>query len=307
MYGRILTISVLAAHSAGVSTAAGRQLRDLVMPDAKVLAGLNMDRVKSTALGRYVLTQLAQRVVQIHEASTFFGFDPSRNVHELLFASSGTSLDAGGILVARGRFDGAAMRSKAEQNGGTTETYRGATILLDTKKTIGLALLSSTIAAAGDVASVKAVIDREAKLSSMTSALSAEVSRWSAAGDFWVISMVPPLGLMPGSAPANPGGPQNLLKNLQRAAAGIRFRNGAEVTTEAQADTSENASTLGNALKFLANMAQAQASKKGAPAAALPLPEVKTQGATLNISATLTDSQFRNLLPPKKQPAGKKL
>jgi hypothetical protein len=57
----------------------------------------------------------------------------------------------------------------------------------------------------------------------------------------------------------------------------------------------------------MANMAQAQAAKKGGPLAALPLPEVKTQGATLNISATLTDSQLRNLLPPKKQPAGKKI
>ena len=45
---------------------------------------------------------------------------------------------------------------------------------------------------AGDVASVKGVIDREAALSSMASALSAEVSRWSAAGRNFVGSYSEP-------------------------------------------------------------------------------------------------------------------
>src|SRR5262249_14752186 len=161
MYGRIVTLSILAAHSAGISSAAERQLRDLVMPDAKVLAGLNMDRLKATALGRYALTQIARRSTQVQQMTTYFGIDPSRSVKEMLFASNGTTVAEGGVLVARGKFNAAAIRSSAERHGAIAERYNGTTILTDPKLSLGLALLSSTIAAAGDLASVKAVVDRE--------------------------------------------------------------------------------------------------------------------------------------------------
>src|SRR5438105_14672638 len=108
MNARILTTAAMMSALCGVlpANAADPQLLSLVMPDAKVLAGVNVDQAKTTPFGVYVLGQIqAQAAQHLQQISTLTGFDPTRDLHEILIASNGVPGGKSGLVLARGNFD----------------------------------------------------------------------------------------------------------------------------------------------------------------------------------------------------------
>ncbi len=99
---------------------------------------------------------------ELNQLIALTGFDPTRDVHEVLAATTATmgSKSPNGLVLARGNFDVAKISAAATAKGATTETYNGATVIEDPKAMVGIAFLNSTLVAAGDIANVKAAIDR---------------------------------------------------------------------------------------------------------------------------------------------------
>src|ERR1019366_6617537 len=142
MNTRILLAATLVATSCGVlpAKAADPQLLGLVMPDAKVLAGINVDQAKATPFGVYVLGQIAPQDQGLQQLATMLGFDPRRDVSELVVASTAVSGSAG-LAVARGIFDPAKIAAAALLAGAKSEIYNGINILEDPKQAKGVAFL----------------------------------------------------------------------------------------------------------------------------------------------------------------------
>src|SRR6476620_4797836 len=160
MKAQILTATLFTAFS-GVLSAADSRLLNLVMPDAKVLAGVNVQQAKGTQFGQYVLNQLQTQDVHLQELVALTGFDPRRDVDELLVASDGVPQGKTGLALAAGNFDVAKITAAATMHGAVAEQYHGVTILQGPKKQeAGIAFLNATTVAAGDIASVKSAIDR---------------------------------------------------------------------------------------------------------------------------------------------------
>src|SRR6266571_4122023 len=90
---------------AGVAQAADPQLLKLVMPDAKVVSGVDVDRVKATAFGQFLLTQFPAGDSGFKEFVAATGFDPLSDIHEILMASPADPQAKSGLLLVRGRFD----------------------------------------------------------------------------------------------------------------------------------------------------------------------------------------------------------
>jgi hypothetical protein len=306
MNARILTTTALAIalSSALPARAADPQLLGLVMPDAKVLAGVNVEQAKGTPFGQYVLNQVNANQKDLQELIAATGFDPTRDVREVLVASSGDPKSHTGILLGRGNFDVSHILAAAALKGVAPETYGGVNILTDPKKNSGIAFLSPTLVAAGDLASVKAVIDRQKQPAAIPAALAVQVNQWSLSQDAWVIATVPPSLLKtPAGAPPIPGLTGNTaFQTIQQAAAGIKFGNNVVFTAQAQADTAQNAEALANVVKLLMNLAQMQQTQPSAQALALVKAlTVSTSGNLLNLSLSLPQDQFQQLLVSKPQ------
>src|SRR3954466_4729672 len=101
MKAQILTATLLTAFS-GVLSAADPQLLNLVMPDAKVLAGVNVEQAKGTQFGQFILNQLQTHDSDMQKLVTLTGFDPRRDVRELLVASDGAPQTKVGLALATG-------------------------------------------------------------------------------------------------------------------------------------------------------------------------------------------------------------
>lgn len=181
--------------------AADSQLLNLVMPDAKVIGGVNVTAAKISPMGQYVLTQItAQGGEDLNEFITETGFDPRQDVTEILVASAGNQQQ--GLVLARGTFDVAkisAMLSKdAKQQ---TQQYGGASLIVfavNDKPSHAVAFLGDSIAIAGDVSSVKAAIDRSTGANSINPALATRVQQLSTTQDAWTVTLSSLSSLMPG-------------------------------------------------------------------------------------------------------------
>ena len=309
MNARILTTATAASFAFAFTVvlpakAADPQLLNLVMPDAKVVAGVNVDQAKTTPFGQYVLSQVQTQDPELKKLEALTGFDPTRDVHELLVASNSVPGNAAnnqtGLFLARGTFDPGRIAAAATADKGITETYKGVTIIEDPKATHGVAFLNTTLAVAGDIANVKAAIDRQSAASVLPATLMVQINQWSTSQDAWAISTVPLSSLHPpADAPKVPGlNGGATFQTIQSAAGGVKFGALVVVTVQAQADNAQDATQMGDAVKMLAMLAQMQAAKEPAAAALAQSLQVSTSGSTLNVSVSLPEDQLQQLVKP---------
>ncbi|MBZ5579440.1 MAG: hypothetical protein LAP40_23010 [Acidobacteriia bacterium] len=292
----ILTAATLVAVFAELLPAADPQLLNLVMPDAKVLAGVNVDQAKTSPLGQYLLTQAQTQDQHLQQIVTLTGFDPTRDIHELLFASTGAPGGPNGLALARGTFDAARIQALAQTAGATSEVYKDITILEDPKQTHGAAFLDGKLAVAGDIASVKGAIDRQTLAAPLPAAVIVQVNQWSSTEDAWVVVTVPPSSLhppagVPGAPAGAPAAMQNALQSIQQSAGGVKFGTQIVVTGQAQTDTAANATSLAGVGQFLVSLAQMQAQQKNPQlAAVLPSLTVTASGNSVNVSLSVPET-----------------
>jgi hypothetical protein len=301
----MFTTATLFTAFAGVlaARAADSQLLSLVMPDAKLLAGVNVDQAKASPFGLYVLTQLQSGNSGMQQLIALTGFDPTRDVHEVLAATNGTpgANAPVGLVLARGNFDLTTITALATSKGAATEVHGGVTILEDPTKAAGIAFLNNTLVIAGDVANVKAAIDRPSSGQSLPVAVVGVVNQWSNTEDAWVITTVPPFTLAPSAAVG--GNAAGILQQILQFAGGVKFGNSVVGTAAVQSDNAADATQLANTLQFLANIAQMQAQNNAQLTALATGLAISAQGTTVKVSLTMPQAQFQQLIQQEKKAA----
>jgi len=308
MKARILTTTTLVAVFTGTLPAADQKLLNLVMPDAKVVAGVNVLSAKNSPFGQYVLSQFAGNA-NFALATTQLGFDPTKDVIEVLTATNAVKDSPAGLAMATGTFNVSAITTAAVMQGKdnvVTETYQGVTLLEDDKQVGAVAFLTSTLVVAGDIASVKAAIDRQAAPQALPSSLLQQINHLSAAEDAWFVSIIPVSNLLgPNSGVVAPGlganakTQLNIAQQIQSANGGVKFGANVAFTGQAQADNAQDATNLAGMLQLVANMLQLEGSKNPQAAAIGKALTVSSSGMAVNVSLTLPADQFQKLVAPQ--------
>jgi hypothetical protein len=296
MTSRILVSATLLTAFCGVLPAVDPQLLSLAMPDAAAMADVNVLTAKASPFGQYVIGQMIGGSNGFTTVTTVVGFDPRQDLNEILLCSNGTPET--GLALATGTFNVSAISAAAALGGVTTETYHGVTILEGPKQLHGVAFLGSAIAVAGDVADVKAAIDRQGKAAELPPAVIAQMNQLSATEDAWFLTTVPPATLQKhagtvAGVPANAA--QNILQQVQAASGGVKFGSNVQLNVQAQADNAQDAAGMAGVLQLLVNLAQANSAKNPQGAAALQNLTVSASGTAVNIALTLPEDQFQQL------------
>lgn len=306
MKSRILITATLATTFAGALPAVDQHLMNLVMPDAKVLAGVNVVSAKNSPFGKYLLGQMPNND-EFQKMAVLAGFDPRQDLIELLAASTGAVGTHSGLALATGTFNTSAIIAAATLAGAKTENYNGATIVTDPSPKVavpaGIAFLGSNIAIAGDIADVKAAIDRQSAASTIDSNLASQANSLSANEDAWFVSIMPPppmtkVGAAPKPAAGSPMNmiPMNALQQVVGGSGGVKFGSSVVVTAQAQIDNAQDATNLAGMLQMMANLAQMQADKNPQVANLAKAVSVTSSGANVNITFTLPEDQLQNLM-----------
>jgi hypothetical protein len=294
---------LLAAVSltAAALQAADPALLNLVMPDAKVLAGINVQKAKTTPFGQFLLTQMpVGDPMNGFIAAT--GFDPRQDLTEVLIASDAAAKSTG-LVLARGTFNPAQIASAVAKDGNhTTQIYNGAQLITSNSNTDhgAVAFLSGSIAIAGDLTSVKGAIDRSTGNNAIDPGLAAKVAAF-AATDAWSVSIAPINLGGDGAAPNNPLG--GALKSIQQASGSILLTSPVQISAQALAASDQDATSLSDVLKFVVMMMQGQ--NTGATSLLNSL-NVTTDHSTINIQLSIPEDQLEQLIESTTKAAGEK-
>jgi hypothetical protein len=292
---------------AGTAPAADPALVNLVMPDATVIAGVNVAQAKATPFGQYVLTLIAPHDQQLQLLAVATGFDPRQDVNELLVATNGPAGSEIGLALARGAFNVSAITTAATLVGSKSETYQGVVILESPDGTKGFAFPTSTLAVVGDVPSVKSAIDRQSSgAQHLSSTVVSEINQLSGANDAWVLTTVPLSSLHTNNVmPSINGLNGQALQQVQQANAAVKFGVNVTVTAQAQLDTAQNATTLAGMLQLLASMAQMQAQKAPEAAALAKSVTATAAGSTVTVTFSMPQAQIQQLVQTQQNKVSK--
>ena len=145
-----LPLVIACAVSAGAQTHPDPVLARMVPPGSVSLLGVRMDQIKSTPLYEKMIA--ARKLPDLDRFARETGFDPRRDVREMLVASNGTQGDS--VVVARGTF------SKVADLGNLTTFKHGIYVIHgDKDQRAGYCLLDGTTAAAGPLPGLYAALD----------------------------------------------------------------------------------------------------------------------------------------------------
>ncbi|MCU1275133.1 MAG: hypothetical protein JWO48_2564 [Bryobacterales bacterium] len=286
----------------GLLPAADQQLMNLLMPDAKVLAGVNVDQAKNSPFGQFMLSRLQAGEDGLGKLTGATGFDPRRDLREILMGTVGQPGQKG-LVLARGTFDTTRIFDAARSAGQTVENYKGVDILTgkEDSSTHALAFLDGSIAIAGDLDNVHGAIDRRSGNNSLDPALAAKVGLLSTSLDAWSVSTVPMAALANEKLPdtkLNGLLNSDVLKTVTQTSGGIKFGAMIQFSAEAVARSDKDATALADVVRFLGNMLQANAPTASAAAVTSLIQslDVKTDGNTVKLALAIPEDQLEKLM-----------
>ena len=297
--------------------AADPTLLQMIMPDAQVVAGLEVDSAKSSLFGQYVLSHLSVNDTKLEQFTAETGFDPRRDVSEVVIASNWKqdSPDSRWIVAAHGTFDIPSITAAAQTNGGVIAPYQGVNVLTHaasgkSQVVTGLAFLNSSTALLGDLTSVQAAISRSQSNAAINSAVLAKAQTASAGKDFWFVTLVP-LSNFSSSVPVlnNSGAASgNVFAAINQASGGIHFGDTVTISAEAVTRSEKDAQALVDVVKFFASLVQLNRQNNpaaGQVATLLDTLQTTVSGNITTLSLAIPEQQIEQLLNSKHPTATK--
>jgi hypothetical protein len=210
------------------------------------------------------------------------------------------------LILARGIFNIPKIQTALRQEGRVSSLYRGVEIWTNPKETTqqsGMAMLNSMVAVFGDVAQVRAAIDRNGQSSTgLTAAFRARINDWSAKSDAWFVSPTALNELGIGKSGSNQVMPQTgfSVDAIKEASAGVKFGTDLLIAGETLARSDKDAQAIADVLRFFASMVRLNA-KPGMEAALRIADSLKVEvnGATTKFSLSIPEEEWNKMVDGK--------
>lgn len=300
---------VLVGASFGVAAfgAVDASLLNLMMPDAKAIAGASVEQSRNSPFGRYLVSQLDNRAMGELTAAT--GIDPRKDVKEVVAATTG---EGGSLLAVKGTFPMAKLEAAVASSDLTRETYKGVE-MVNTKpdakgEFASVALLDSSTIVAGGSAAVRAAIDRKQAGRNFGGTLAQRCREVSGTNDVWFATSTGLAQYAGGQLPKQlGGGTANMLQAITQGSGGAKFAaSGVTLNLDAVARSPQDAQALTDVLRFVASMVQTQRAQGAAQSKAAALLDNTTfaaNGPVAHISMTVPERQLEMLVMPAQRGA----
>lgn len=283
----------------------------LLPADSAFLAGIHANQIRNSRFGQFLLDQMKQEEANFSKLEQATGFDPRRDLTELLVASDDARGKGNALVVARGRFDAAQIKTFAESEGARTQLYNGVTVFTggDAHGDGWVAVLDGTTAVAGKDTAVRTAIDRYkgAAAGGVDAKTSARITELSGRYDAWVVTSS--LNRLTEDF-RNPqvGGAMNgnLMQSMQSVVGGVRFGQNVEVMAEAQMRSEKDATAMVDVVRFLAGMIQlnSQDNRAAEMSALLDKMDLKASGTQFRMSLQIPEESIEKLVRPASRRGG---
>ena len=262
----------------GTTAVFGVSLRSLL--DSPVLKSFQSDMQKMSA---DLMKGGPFPVLEMVQPGPLPGFDPLKDIDDLVIASTVEKDKATALIVLHGRFD-------PKRFPGTSTTYKGVLLFGDASQANGvIALLDESTAILGEGADVRAAIDRRGTASQVKPALAGQVRSMAGRFDFWGVGDLP-VGFQPS------GSQGDALNSIDHFEFGASIRQGLEFAGEIHARTPQDADKIAEAMKFIEAMLKAQPT----PANGTKI-DVQSANGTVKLSIAISEEDLKKGIEAQKR------
>jgi hypothetical protein len=306
---RLQSILLFAALSATAAFGADSALLNLVMPEARMVAGMDVERARDSFLGRKLMEQLnGKDAGEFTKFVEMTGFDPRRDLREVIIATpDANTKNTPALILVRGVFDTGRINGFLKTAGiAPAETLGGVDFYTkaDSKEDMGFAILDGSLAMLGNKDAVRSALARRtAKGSALTAATYAKVQTMSRGNDIWMVTSIPVAELSNALPGGNNGGGGMMggdaFKGIEQAAMGVRFTaETMELTAETVSQTEKDATSIADVVRFLSTMIQMNREKPEVKALATALDAMKltTEARTTKLSISLPTADMEQMM-----------
>jgi hypothetical protein len=280
-----LPLLILTACSGGLTKhgPVDPALAVFVPSDAITLAGVRMDRLRATPLYRKLAE--ANRLPRFDFGS---GFDPGRDLHEILLASDGKRA----LAMARGDFPAKLPSSL------TTSEYRGYTLYAKDQTEV-FTFIGKNISLGGEAASVREAIDQYKRggqsapqgLMARAQDLQADVQIWAVVSG-WRGATPDQLRAM-----GNLGNLDRVFRLVEGASLTVDLRAGVHAAFTGDARTEADAKSLADSLRGLAALARIAVTRKQPDLSrAFDALQVKQEGRVVQVNVDVAEDLAERLI-----------
>jgi hypothetical protein len=316
---------LIAAASFPLLASVDTALLALVPPGAKIVSGIDFDRARNSEFGQFMTARMN---ITDHDFDQFIhdtGFDPRRDLQQVLFASAGPGQSGGSprfAVLARGNFDQEHIATTAKTKGVTSQSFQGVALFIDKSQANGpnaFAFLGQGVGVMGDLETVKQIISNRGTATVLDSALQAEVQRVSADNDAWFVSSVSGGflanhlnaqingGASPSHDTAAPAFPQaQILESVLQSSGGLQFGSSIRFSFDAITRSPQDATSLADVVRFFASMVQMSRQKDpraDMAASAFDNMNLKTDGDAMHLSISFPEKSLEQMVESSK-PSG---
>lgn len=234
-------LALLLAASASAET--DNVLPDCIPAGTKILFGIRMRNIVELLQSQNSTTEWRTTTSALLAQTPLAGFDPLKDIDEVIIASTGVGDNPPVLAVLRGRFD-------VDRLGQRATSYHGVPILEDAKKSSGMALLDGSTAIVGELPVVRAAIDQRGNGVGIAAGLAARVEPLRSRYSIWGIGDLPKQPHVAAGPATEPGATDS----IDRFEFGAEIGHGLELTADIHVRTAQDAEKMASSLGFLEGM-----------------------------------------------------
>ncbi|MBK5294592.1 MAG: hypothetical protein JJE04_23290 [Acidobacteriia bacterium] len=303
---RNLLALLFAAATVMPAAAADPSMWNLVMPDARIMIGMDVTRVVSSPLGQKFLSQLNLESGDFKKFMDSTGFDPRRDLREVLVASTGGATHQGSLVIVRGVFDEAKISALLSVSGqAAAGTHQGVKILSSGKDNGSVGFLSSSMLVGGTLDEVKAAIDRQQSGATLDASIASRIQSSASRYEAWLISTASPSSFtrIPGPNPGNMMR-ADLFQAVESFSGGLHLSGDiVDLDAEAVTRSEKDASALVDVFKFLVQVVGSNQPPDSPMGKMFDSMKSSVEGRTAKLSFSAPSSEILKLFEaaPRKQ------
>jgi len=256
---------------------------ELIPPEARVVIGIHVGNLSRAFAASDFAAELKSQSSAILAQTPLAGFDPMKDLDEVLIASAGGGPNAPTLVVIRGRFD-------VERLGNGAKRYHDVPLLEDPRQAnSAMALLDANTALAGDLPLVRAAIDRRGQGARMNAALAARIEPMRSRYEIWGAGDIPEAA--PAAAAA---GAPNPFEAIDRFQFGASVSHGLQFVAELRARNRQEAEKLATLVQMWQTMLK-NPQTSGAKI------QIASENSTLKLDITIPEEEWKKALAGQQQ------
>jgi hypothetical protein len=291
--------------------AADPALLELIMPDARVVVSIDIARIRSSPLSSSFTNGVQNANPELQKLMDAAGFDPMRDLQEILFASPGIGKNPPALVVARGTFDTAKLRAFAESAGSKIADFGGVPMLSDPEKDSGAFALLDNIILAGNPEQVKAAIKRRGRGMILNTEMAMRVTTRAKRYDAWLVSIAPLATLadqIPQDTKIDGLTSTEMLRAIEQFSFGVSMNSDLTMAADVVMSNAKAAGEVADTLQMLMGTLQKKSQDQPSVMAALKNVSFGLDGTVVHLGfsvpAAEVERAMRDAMNPKTKTAG---